>query len=60
MGMELESTNRVRPAVTIEILRQLGVLSLEQQQALAVFGPEKTITNHRGIVTGMSRPVFKL
>jgi L-asparaginase II len=60
MGMELESSNRVRPAVTIEILRQLGVLSPEQEQALSGFGPEKSITNHRGIVTGMSHPVFKL
>jgi L-asparaginase II len=60
MGMELESTNRVRPAVTIEILRQLGVLSPEQEQALVEFGPEKSITNHRGIVTGLSHPVFKL
>jgi len=60
MGMNLESSTRVRPAVTIEILRQLGVLSPEQEQALAGFGPEKSITNHRGIVTGESRPVFKL
>ncbi len=60
MGSGLESSNRVRPAVTIEILRQLGVLSSEQQQALASFGPEKSITNHRGIVTGKSYPVFKL
>jgi L-asparaginase II len=60
MGMELESTNRVRPAVTIEILRQLGVLSPEQEQTLAEFGPEKSITNHREIVTGRSHPIFKL
>jgi L-asparaginase II len=60
MGSELESTNRVRPAVTIEILRQLGVLSPEQEQALAGFGPEKSIPNHRGIITGISHPVFKL
>ena len=60
MGSGLESTNRVRPAVTIEILRQLGALSLEQEQALAGFGPEKSITNHRGIVTGKSHPVFKI
>ena len=56
MGSELESTNRVRPAVVIEILRQLGVLSSEQEQALAGFGPEKSITNHRGIITGKSHP----
>ncbi len=60
MGSGLESTNRVRPAVTIEILRQLRVLSSKMEQALAGFGPEKTITNHRGIVTGKSYPVFKL
>jgi L-asparaginase II len=54
MGSDLESTNRVRPAVTVEILRQLGVLSPEQQQALAGFGPEKSIMNHRGMVTGIS------
>lgn len=60
MGVGLESTNRVRPAVTIEILRQLGVLNSKQEQALASFGPEKSVTNHRGIVTGKSHPVFKL
>lgn len=59
LGSGLESTNRVRPAVVIEILRQLGVLSSKQGQALAAFGPEKSITNHRGIVTGKSYPVFK-
>lgn len=59
MGSGLESTNRVRPAVTIEILRQLGILSSTQEQVLASFGPEKSITNHRSIVTGKSYPVFK-
>jgi L-asparaginase II len=59
MGSGLESANRVRPAVTLEILRQLGVLSPKQGQALAGFGPEKSITNHRGIVTGKSYPAFK-
>lgn len=58
-GSGLESTNRVRPAVTVEILRQLGVLSPEQEQALSRFGPETSIHNHRGIVTGKSYPVFK-
>jgi L-asparaginase II len=60
MGDHLESTNRVRPAVVIEILRQLGVLSPKQEQDLAPFGPEKSITNHRGLVTGKSHPIFKL
>ena len=60
MGSGLESVNRVRPAVVLQILRQLGALSSKQEQALAGFGPEKSITNHRGIVTGTSRPVFNL
>ena len=59
MGSGLESTNRVRPAVTLEILRQLGSLSSQQEHTLAPFGPEKSITNHRGTVTGKSYPVFK-
>ena len=59
-ALDLTSSNRVRPAVTLEVLHQLGVLSLEQGQALAAFGPGKSIKNHRGIVTGQSRPVFKL
>jgi hypothetical protein len=60
MGSGLESTNRVRPAVVIEILRQLGVLSLKMEHSLAPFGPGKSITNHRGLVTGKSHPIFKL
>jgi len=60
MDIHLAHSTRVRPAVTLEILRQLGALSLEQQQALAPFGPVKPVENHRGIVTGQSRPVFKL
>jgi L-asparaginase II len=60
LGSGLESINRVRPAVVVEILRQLGVLSSKQEQALAAFGPEKSITNHRGLVTGTSHPVFRL
>lgn len=60
LGSGLESTNRVRPAVVVEILRQLGILSSRQVQALAAFGPEKSILNHRGLVTGTSHPTFKL
>lgn len=58
--MDLESSNRVRPAVTLEILRQLGALSSKQQQALDRFGPEKSIKNYRGIITGRSYPMFRL
>jgi L-asparaginase II len=56
----LASSNRVRPAVVIEILRQLGALTQEQMQALSPFGPVKEIRNHREIVTGKSYPVFTL
>ncbi len=57
---DLTHTTRVRPAVTLEILRQLGVLSSKQAQSLAAFGPVKSIKNHREVVTGQSRPVFSL
>jgi L-asparaginase II len=60
MADDLTTSNRVRPAVAVEILRQLGALSLKQEQALAGFGPVKSIKNHQDIVTGQSRPVFEL
>jgi len=60
MSADLTTSNRVRPAVALEILRQLGALSSKQEQALAVFGPVKSIKNHQGIITGQSRPVFEL
>jgi len=60
MAMDLVHMPRVRPAVTLEVLGQLGALSSEQEQALASFGPVKPVRNHRGIITGQSRPVFEL
>ena len=60
MADDLSTSNRVRPAVAIEILRQLGALSTQQEQALAGFGPVKSIKNHQSILTGQSRPAFKL
>jgi len=59
-SLDLVHITRVRPAVTLEILRQLGALSSKQEQALGPFGPVKPITNHRGLITGQSRPVFEL
>ena len=59
-NMELEPSCRVRPAVTIEILRQLGALSSKQELALGRFGPVVSIQNHQGIVTGKSYPFFEL
>ncbi len=60
ISVNLESSSRVRPAVMLEALRQLGALSTKQEQALASFGPVLPVKNHRGIVTGQSRPVFEL
>ena len=59
MNMNFESHPRVRPAVMIEALCQLGALSPKQKQALSSFGPVLPVRNHRGIVTGQTRPVFE-
>ncbi len=59
-NIDLESRNRVRPAVTLEILRQTGALSEAQLQDLAEFGPTLPVKNHRGIVVGEERPAFEL
>jgi L-asparaginase II len=60
MNDALETTMRVRPSVTLEILRQLNVLNEQQLKSLEKFGPEKTLKNYAGIVTGRARPVFQL
>lgn len=60
MDEELRSRARVRPAVTLEILRQLEALDESQLESLAQFGPKRLLKNHAGILTGSSYPVFKL
>lgn len=60
MALDLSQSPRVRPAVVLETLRQMWALSSTQEQALASFGPVKPVKNHRGIVTGESRPAFEL
>ena len=60
MNDAMESSSRVRPAVTLEILRQLNVLNESQLKSLAKFGPEKILKNYVGLVTGKSHPVFQL
>jgi L-asparaginase II len=60
LGEDLESRARVRPAVTLEILRQLNALNELQIQSLAAFGPKKVLKNYAGLVTGESRAAFKL
>ena len=58
--LDIEPLNRVRPAVTLEILRQMGLLTRELSAALAAFGPVLPLRNHRGLTVGESRPVFQL
>lgn len=60
MDDALESASRVRPAVALEILRQLGAMDEERLKSLAKFGPEKALINYAGLITGRSYPVFKL
>src|SRR3990172_655838 len=60
MNDDLVSSARVRPAIALEILRQLKALNESQLRSLAKFGPVKQIKNHRGILTGRSYPVFQL
>lgn len=60
MSDNLERSARVRPPVTLEILRQLGALNEAQLKALEKFAPEKELKNYAGIVTGKSRTVFEL
>jgi L-asparaginase II len=58
--LDLTGYSRVRPAVTIEILKQLGALNAAQSGELSEFGPVKPVTNHRKIMVGEARPVFTL
>ncbi len=58
--IKIDPMNRVRPAITLEILRQIGALSADQLKELSSFGPVLPVENHRGIIAGESRPVFTL
>jgi L-asparaginase II len=49
-----------RPAVALEVLRQLGALSESEMRALAVYGPTFVIRNWRKIEVGEARPCFRL
>ncbi len=48
------------PAVALEILHQLNVLTPEEQKALETFGPRFAIQNWRKIVVGEGKPCFRL
>jgi L-asparaginase II len=49
-----------RPAVGLEVLRQLGALSPAELESLADYGPTFEITNWRKLVVGQGRPCFML
>ena len=55
-----DGLGRARPAVVLEVLRQLGALDSTQLAALSTFGPRKGIKNWRNFVVGELRPVFNL
>lgn len=50
----------VREAVALEILRQLGVLSASELDAMSAFGPRSPRFNWRKVVVGEAYPAFKL
>ncbi len=58
--LHIEPHNRVRPAVALEILRQIGALNQAQMEELGEFGPTLPVKNHRGRTVGESRPAFIL
>lgn len=51
---------RARKAVTLEVLRQLNILSKDELDQLSDLGPIQTIHNQAGIVTGEAKPCFQL
>ncbi len=55
-----DGKGRARPAVVLEVLRQLNALPEKVAAALASFGPRVTLTNWRKIPVGEGRPVFVL
>jgi L-asparaginase II len=51
---------RARKAVTLEVLRQLEILTQAELDQLSDLGPIQTIHNQAGIVTGEAKPCFQL
>ena len=51
---------RVKPAVTLEILRQLSVFDAQDLLKLAEFGPEFPVENWRKLKVGRASPCFSL
>lgn len=55
-----DAHGQARPAVAIEILRQLGALHPADLAALQEYGPAFPVYNWRGLLAGEGRPAFKL
>jgi L-asparaginase II len=55
-----DGQKRARPAVSLEILKQLKLLSVPQLEELSSFGPGTMIRNRRELVVGEGNPVFSL
>jgi len=55
-----DTRRKVVAAVTMEVLRQLGVLSETELQALAEFGPSFPVENWRKLKVGDAHPIFSL
>jgi L-asparaginase II len=55
-----DARQKVRPALALEILRQLGALSPQELAELSEFGPEFAVSNWRKIIVGRARPLLKL
>ena len=51
---------RALPAISLEILRQLGALSLSEIEALSEFGPGLPVYNWRKLLVGEAHPSFQL
>jgi len=55
-----DSSGRARPAVILEILRQLGAITPEELEDLSEFGPRIPVQNWRNIIVGEAYPTFAL
>ena len=55
-----DPTGHVRPAVALEILRQLAVFDTQDLDMLANYGPEFPVENWRKLKVGWASPCFEL
>jgi L-asparaginase II len=57
---EGDQRGQARPAVVLDLLRQLGAVTPADMQALAGFGPSFQLYNWRKLLVGEARPCFQL